>query len=163
MKTNNLVDVNVAIMSATRQNDWYGFQDLLSVEADYLEMSKAIRNLLDFKQLTHKETRLFDSTYNEIIVDKKLVNVDDYVAVKLEEEIVANWNSRDYDDENYSYNDFKNDYLNFNDNDKSYYEDKYETILNQMWRDYFWLGTQMKQITDTKLEMLGQKNTATVN
>lgn len=163
MKTQNLIDVKIAINSAIMQNDWYGFQDLLTTEIDYLTVSNAIRSLLDFKTLSNTDLRHFDSTYNEIIIGKRLVNVDDYVNTRIEEEITRNWNSRDYDDNNYSYDDYKKDYLDFQDTELiEYYQDKYETILNQVYKDYFWLGSCLRQITDAKLEMLGQKEKATV-
>lgn len=158
MKTHNLIDVNTAIMSAVRQNDWYGFQDLLSVEADYLEMANAIRQLLDFKTLSNKELRLFDSTYKEIIIDNKLAHEEDYVDAMIMLEVIRTYNDLDDTDETYTFDTYKEDYLDYNcDDAKEYYGKKYETILNQIYFDYFWLGDCLRKITDTKLEMLGQK------
>ena len=157
MKTQNLLDVKIAINSALIQNDWYGFQDLLSVEADYLEMANAIRQLLDFKTISNKELRLFDSTYKEIIINNKLTHEEDYVDTMIMDEVIRTYNDLDDTDETYTFDTYKEDYLDFNcDDAKEYYGKKYETILNQIYFDYFWLGDCMRQITETKLEMLGQ-------
>lgn len=158
----DLVKVDTVIKKAVQQNDWYGLQDLLAVESDYQEIIYIMKKLLNFESLGWSEIYALKQNVQWIMSTKnnRLMNMTDYVDYAIEKEFSAYYNfDADTEETGISFEDYKAmrleaDTDNFTANVKI---NQYTKILNEIYKDYYYLGSCLKRLHDAKMYLLGQK------